>query len=132
MKAMFVLQLLMMHIALLVAKDADRTDKWLTAPVVIVFSEGRSGSTWLCEDVIGNLKKGAPNLHTEILGSNPTETLAVEDPLYVVQSFLSTQLKLFPGKTIGFKWKPTFVNSTIHNKVFEWVAKYQSTISGYS
>ena len=91
------------------------------SPVVLVLSKGRSGSSWMCVDIIPSLKPGTPPLDEEILGRGEENVIALPNPLEVAQLYLQKRRLLCPNKTIGFKWKPAPPTSTHHDELMKWV-----------
>lgn len=76
--------------------------------IVIVLLHGRSGSTELCT-LLSHIANST--FEVEMFGSNPKTMHEIPDPLAHMQTFLLTKQKQFPGRAVGFKWKP-YVSTT--------------------
>lgn len=95
-------------------------NKFNYGKVVIVLSEGRSGSGFLCE-LISNVA-GAPDdiLRNELFGETREEQEKLEDPLLVAKNYLSEQRKIHSEGIIGMKWKPDVLNDA-YQQVWKWM-----------
>jgi hypothetical protein len=87
--------------------------------VVIVLSNGGSGSTEAC-DIVSNLVGG--RVGGELFGGNKDSMAALPDPLGFALSYLEGEQVKHPGTTVGFKWKP-YYHSAKYQLVWDWVAK---------
>lgn len=89
--------------------------------IVIVLSHGRSGSTELCT-ILSQIVNSS--FDGEMFGSTPKEMQKLQNPLEYMQTFLLEKQKQFPGRAVGFKWKP-YANTSDYDHVWKWVADHR-------
>jgi hypothetical protein len=90
-----------------------------TEKVVIILSHGRSGSTELC-NIVERITHSFARL--ELFGSTGQDMAKLADPLAKMTNYLEKLQAEYPGKTVGFKWKPYFLNEG-YEKAWQWVAE---------
>jgi hypothetical protein len=116
MRGCFVAILLLVITAAVMCRNEGRVDP---SKVVIVLSHGRSGSTEVC-GIVSNLVGG--RIYGELFGGTRDKMAAVPDPLELALRYLEAQQEAYPGKIVGFKWKP-YHHGPKYQKVWDWVAK---------
>jgi hypothetical protein len=116
MRPCFLIIALLIVSAAVICRGEGRVDP---SKVVIVLSHGRSGSTEAC-GIVSNLMGG--RIYGELYGGSRDKMAAVPDPLELTLTYLETQQEAYPGKIVGFKWKP-YYHSAKYQKVWDWVAK---------
>jgi hypothetical protein len=87
--------------------------------VVIVLSHGRSGSTEACS-IVQNIVEG--RVYAELFGGSKEKMASIENPLELMLGYLRHQQAEFPGKVVGFKWKP-YYHSPKYQEAWDWVAQ---------
>lgn len=87
--------------------------------VLIVLSRGRSGSNELCQIVS---KIAHSYVDSELFGSSEESMKKVADPLGTMLSYLEQKQLEYPGKLVGFKWKPHDERHQ-YKLAWDWVAE---------
>jgi hypothetical protein len=70
-------------------------------------------------NIVGKIVKGP--VDGEIFGGSPEKMIKIEDPLAHMLSYLREKQASYPGRTVGFKWKP--YHDAQYKAVWEWVAQ---------
>lgn len=92
---------------------------------IIVMSEGRSGSSYICDIISANLDPHHhPRITTEILGSNDGQMKALSFPLKTIENQLCPSTAGNSSPYRGFKWKPVYWGDA-YLEALQWVAYHR-------
>ncbi|KAJ1443801.1 hypothetical protein B484DRAFT_414349 [Ochromonadaceae sp. CCMP2298] len=106
----------------------DDTKEWFADKIdstkaVVIMSQGRSGSTLMC-NLIGNLFGLESNeLNSELLGGGTPGMRRNPDPLRQMLEYLAAQQKKSAQGWAGFKWKPIFYDEK-YASALQWLGDH--------